>query len=60
LQATRKNERKEGKMDKEKWEKLGAEELDQCAETNPWAALKYAADRLTPERKSWCEGEITK
>jgi hypothetical protein len=29
--------------------------LDVCAVAEPAAALLYAADRLTPERRVWCE-----
>lgn len=29
--------------------------LDACAKEAPWCALAYAADKLTPERKEWCE-----
>lgn len=28
--------------------------VDACAQAEPWAALRYAADKLTPERLAWC------
>lgn len=31
------------------------ERLDACALAEPWAAPWWAADRLTPKRKKWCE-----
>jgi hypothetical protein len=36
-------------------EYLSPYRLDACATVEPAAALVHAADRLTPERRAWCE-----
>jgi len=37
------------------WGKLTGKELDKCAERVPAVALRYAADRLTAERRAECK-----